>query len=70
VGAAAEAVEELLVDADPERRRLLVVERAAGLVLAPGLLQLHAAADHLDDVGAGDELVDEVLGNAGHGRSR
>jgi hypothetical protein len=45
----------------------LVVERAAGLVLAPGFLQLHAAADHLDDVGAGDELVDEMLGDAaGH----
>ena len=67
VRAAAEAVIELLVDADPERRRLLVVERAARLVFAPGLLQLHAAADHLEDVGAGDEFVDEVLGDAGHG---
>ena len=67
--AAAEAVVELLVRAHGERRRLLVVERAAGLVLAPGALQLHAAADHLDDVGAGDQLVDEVLGDAaGHGR--
>jgi len=41
--------------------------RAAGLVLAPGFLQLHAAADHLDDVGPGDEFVDEMLGDAGHG---
>ena len=67
VGAAAEAVIELLVDADPERRRLFVVKRTAGLVLAAGLLQLHAAADHLDDVGTGDEFVDEMLGDAGHG---
>ena len=67
MGAAAEAVIELLVDADPERRRLFVVKRAAGFVLATGFLQLHAAADHLDDVGAGDEFVDEMLGDAGHG---
>jgi hypothetical protein len=62
--AAAEAVVELLVGAHPEGRGFLVVERAAGLVLAPGLLQLHARADDLHDVGAGDEFVDEVLRNA------
>ena len=62
--AAAEAVIELLVGAHPEGGGLLVVERAAGLVLATGLLQLHACADHLHDVGAGDQLVDEVLGDA------
>src|SRR5690606_21018931 len=60
VRTAAEAVIELLVGADRERRRLLVVERAAGLVLPPRALQLHAAADHLDDVDARDQLVDEV----------
>jgi hypothetical protein len=64
---AAEAVIELLVGADRERRGLLVVERAAGLVFPAGALQLHAAADHLDDVGARDEFVDEVLRDAaGH----
>src|SRR5205085_2867926 len=62
--AAAEAVVELLVRAHRERGGLLVVERAAGLVFAPGLLQRHAGADDLHDVGAGDQLVDEVLGDA------
>ena len=66
--AAAEAVVELLVGAHPERRRLLVVERAAGFALAAGLLELHAAADQLHDVGACDQLVDEGLRDAaGHG---
>ena len=68
VRAAAEAVIELLVRAHPERGGLFVVERAAGLELAPGLFQRHAAADEFDDVGTGDKLVDEGLGNAaGHG---
>ena len=62
--ATAEAVIELLVGAHPEGGGLLVVERAAGLVLATGFLQLHACADHLHDVGAGDQLIDEVLGDA------
>jgi hypothetical protein len=70
VGAAAEAMEELLVRADPERGRLFVVERAASLELAPGFLQRHAFADQLDDIGAADQLVDEALGNAaGHASS-
>ena len=43
VRAAAEAVIELLGRADRERRRLLVVERAAGDVVRAGLLQLHVA---------------------------
>jgi len=43
------------------------MERAAGLVLAPGLFQWHAGIDHIDDIGAGQQLVDEGLGNpAGH----
>src|SRR5262249_38718061 len=61
---AAEAVIELLVRTDPEGRGFLGVERTAGLVLAAGLLQWHARADELHDIGAGDELVDEVLGDA------
>ena len=69
MGAAAEAVVELLVGTHPERRRLLVVERAAGLPLAAGLLELHAPADQLDDVGARDQLVEECLWNpARHGQ--
>ncbi len=70
VRAAAKAVIELLVRAHPERRGLLVVKRAAGLVLAPRLLQRHAAADGLDDIRVCDQLVNEALGNAaGHGAS-
>ena len=68
VGPAAEAVVELLLGADGEGGRLLGVEGAAGDELAPGLLQRHVVADHVDDVDAGEELVDEVLRDAaGHG---
>ena len=64
---AAEAVIEALRRADCKRRRLLAVERTTGLVLAAGLLQLHAGTDDLDDVGALHQLVDEMLWNArGH----
>src|SRR5262249_37737667 len=64
--AAAEAVIELLFRAHPERRRLFAVERAAGLVLAPLLLEWHARADDLGDVGASDQLIDEGLGDSAH----
>ncbi len=43
--AAAEAVVEALVVVDVEARRLLVVERAAALQLAPGARQLHPPPD-------------------------
>ena len=45
VGAAAEAMVEALVVVDGEARRLLVVERAARLPLAPGADQLHRRRD-------------------------
>src|SRR5690606_24956973 len=60
-GAAAEAVVELLVRADREGRSLFLVERAAGAVVAAGLLQGHALAHHLDDIGAVEQVVDEGL---------
>jgi len=67
-GAATEAVIELLVGADAERRGFLFVERAAGGVVLAGLLQLHARADHVDNVGAVQQVVNEALGNQpGHG---
>src|SRR6185312_5931447 len=65
VRAAAEAVIELLLRAHPEGGGLLVVEGTAGLVLAARFLQLHARADDLHDVRAGDQLVDEALGDDG-----
>ena len=67
VRAAAEAVVEAFRRADRERRGLLVMERAACLELAAGLLELHAAADDLDDVCPSDQVVDKILGNqSGH----
>ena len=59
--AAAEAVIELLARADREGGRLLVVEGAAGHVVAPGLLQRDARSDHVDDIDPREQLVDEVL---------
>ena len=46
VRAAAEAMVEALVVVDGEARRLLVVERAAGLPLAARADQLHRRRDH------------------------
>ena len=63
VGAASEAVKEALGGADGERRGLFVVERAQSLVLAAGALQLDAFADDLRDVGAIEEIVDELSRN-------
>ena len=63
--AAAEAVVELLGRADGEAGRLFRVERAQARKVGPGLLQLHVAADDVHDVGAGEKLLDEVLGD-GH----
>ena len=60
---AAEAVVELLVGDDGERRGLLVVERAARLELLAGALQGDVVLDDFDDVDAGDEVVDEGLGD-------
>src|SRR6185437_14809589 len=60
-----EAMIELLLRAHPEGGGFLVVEGAAGLVLAARFLQLHARADDLHDVRAGDQLVDEALGDDG-----
>ena len=64
VRAAAEAVIELLGGAHGERRRTLVVERAARGPVAAGLFERHAFLDHVDDVDAGEEVVDEFFGDA------
>ncbi|MCW0450032.1 hypothetical protein NB706_002866 [Xanthomonas sacchari] len=66
VRAAAEAVVELLGWRHRERGRAFVVERAARRVLLALALQRHARADHLDDVGACEQVVDECVGDAGH----
>ena len=67
VGAAAEAVVELLAGADGEGWRFLVMERAAGLVLAAGLFQRHPGVDDIHDINAVEEFIDETLRDAaGH----
>src|SRR5690606_12143173 len=53
---AAEAVIKALRGAYRERRGLLVVEGAAGLVFPAGFPELHPRADDLDDVGAADQV--------------
>ena len=59
--AAAEALVEPLLGADRKRRCLLVMKRAQALVVTAGLLQAHACADHVEQIRAGDDLVDECL---------
>ena len=66
VGAAAEAMVELLGRADRKRGRLFRMERAAGRVVGAGLLQRDIALHHVDDVDAGQQFLDEGLGD--HGR--
>jgi hypothetical protein len=61
------AVVELFDRRHRERRRALVVERAARGVFAALALQRHARPDQLDDIGAREQVVDECVGDAGHG---
>ena len=65
VRAAAEAMVEALVVVDGEAGRLLVVERAAGLPLAPGADQLHRRRDHGGKDRSSAKLVEEG-GREGH----
>ena len=67
VRAAAEAVIELLVRAHPNDGVFSLWNGQQALNSRARFLERHAAADQLDDVGAGDQLVDEVLWDAaGH----
>jgi len=44
------------------------MERAAGRVVLAGFFQLQPRADHIDDVGAVQKVVNKALGNQpGHG---
>ncbi len=70
VRAAAEAVVELLGGRDRERGRTLVMERAARRIFLALALQRHAAAHHFDNVGAGQQVVDECVGDTGHGQQQ
>ncbi len=64
--AAAKAVVELLGGADAEAGRLFAVEGAQPHEVGAALLELHIAADDLHHVGAGEQFLDEGLGD-GHG---
>ena len=66
VGAAAEAVIELLGRADGERRRLFVVEGTAGGVVGPRLFQRYVAVNEVDDVDPVQQFLEEGFGD--HGR--
>ena len=63
-GLAAEAVIELPVRADRERRRLLLVERTEPGPVAADAPQLDHLAHHLDDVARAPHALDPVVGHA------
>jgi hypothetical protein len=63
VRAAAEAVVELLGRADREGGGFLGMEGTAGAVIGARLLQRHVAFDHIDDVDAGKQFLDEAFGD-------
>ncbi len=63
MGAAPEAVVELLGRTDGERGRLFVVERTAGLVVRAGLLERDVAVDDIDDVDPGKQRLYEIVRN-------
>ncbi|MCU0313384.1 MAG: hypothetical protein MUC84_04905 [Solirubrobacteraceae bacterium] len=64
--AAAEAVEDLLLGVDAERRRALVVERAGAHPLVPGAAQLGLRAHEVEHVGRVADALDRLGGVAGH----
>ncbi|KGX49631.1 hypothetical protein Y025_5578 [Burkholderia pseudomallei TSV32] len=61
--AATEAVIELLRRADRKRRALLVVKRAQPHEVGAALLELHVPADHVDDVDAVQQILQERMRN-------
>ena len=64
--AAAKAVVELFGRAHRKGWRLFPMERAQAHEVGAPLLELHVAAHDLHNIGTGDELLDEGLGD-GHG---
>ena len=64
---ATKAVVEAFPRADGEGGRLFIVKRAASLELAACFLELHAAANHLNDICSCDQIINEILRNkSGH----
>ena len=62
---AAEALEALPRGTHRKGRRLLLVKRAARHEVPPRLLERNAAADHVDDVGAVEQIRNEAVRNHG-----
>lgn len=60
---AAEAVVELLVLADAERRRLFVMERTEPSVVVALFLEIDTRLDDLNDVDPGQHIVNKILRN-------
>ena len=67
VHAAAKAMVELLRRADRKRRGFLAVERTAGEIVGAGLLERQMTLDDVNDVDAGEQVLDEGLRNHGRG---
>ena len=63
---AAEAVKDALARVDREGGRLLGMERAEALPAGARLPQVHEAADEVDDVGGGADVVEQRLRILGH----
>ena len=66
VFAAAEAVIPLPLRIDDERRRFLVMERAARLEVASHLLEGNIRIDHIHNIGLKTDLVYDLLWNVRH----
>jgi len=59
--AATEAMVELLGRTDGERRRFFVVKRAQAKQVGPALAQLHVAPDDVDNIDAGEQILEKRL---------
>ena len=63
VRAAAEAMVKLLAGAHGKAGRFFFVERAARHIVRPALFQRNVLVDDIDNIGFGQQVVNEVLGN-------
>jgi hypothetical protein len=64
VRAATKAMIEALVRTDRERGRFFVMKGAKALVAAARFFQRDARADHIEQIGTGDQFMEEGLRNA------
>jgi hypothetical protein len=64
MGAATEAMVELLFGTDCKRRSLFRVKGATGMIFPPHLFQWYPAIDNLHDIDPGQEFINKMLGNS------